>query len=208
MSPINGSTGLLLAGKWQQCQEAVEAVLSGSTLKQESAETAASGNCPAPLKACDIRHVSKDENDAALAAGGRDVQRTKTGRNFKKAGVKPKSTVESPEVDEAARVMWSWSQKDEVVGSPSPISALSQHVELEQPSHDMESVGDADVGSEGTVETAQEKPEERAEYNDGELELELTLGFEPVMKRRRTEPVNADFGVDRWDGNLCTRQSS
>ncbi|XP_061348632.1 LOB domain-containing protein 40-like isoform X3 [Gastrolobium bilobum] len=64
VNPIYGSVGLLWSGSWQLCQAAVEAVLRGAPITPITSEAAASGRGP-PLKAYDIRHVSKDENSAA-----------------------------------------------------------------------------------------------------------------------------------------------
>lgn len=193
MNPIYGSTGLLWSGNWHLCQAAVEAVLSGSPISQVSADSAACTMSP-PLKACDIRHVSKDENSAGSAA--RDLHRVRSSKDkFKRAGVKPpKVRAESPDVDNAARVMWSWSHKEdeEVVGSPSRDSGVSQHVE--PPSRGGE-CGDADSASVGTVEESLVKPGEPADGSD--VELELTLGFEPVLSRQRNAgPRESDGGAN------------
>ncbi|CDO98432.1 unnamed protein product [Coffea canephora] len=197
VNPIYGSTGLLWSGNWHLCQAAVEAVLSGSPISQVSADSAACTVCP-PLKAGDIRHVSKDENSAGSAA--RDLHKVKCSKGkFKRAGVKqPKVRVESPDVDNAARVMWSWSHKEEeeeeeVVGSPSRDSGVSQHVE--PPSRGCE-CGDADSASVETVEESLVKPDEPADGSD--VELELTLGFEPVLcRQRKVGRQESDGGVNK-----------
>lgn len=64
MNPIYGSVGLLWSGSWQLCQAAVESVLKGEPITPINSETAANGHAP-PLKAYDIRHVSKDETSTA-----------------------------------------------------------------------------------------------------------------------------------------------
>ncbi|KAL4384435.1 hypothetical protein GQ457_15G015460 [Hibiscus cannabinus] len=72
VNPIDGSVGLLWSRSWHLCQDAVEAVLKGAPITPIASEAAANGEGP-PLKAYDIRHVSKDENSAA----SNDVQRVK-----------------------------------------------------------------------------------------------------------------------------------
>ncbi|KAL3512251.1 hypothetical protein ACH5RR_024968 [Cinchona calisaya] len=201
VNPIYGATGLLWSGNWHLCQAAVEAVLSGSPISQVSADSAACITSP-PLKAGDIRHLSKDENSAASA--DRDLHRVnKTKGKFKRAGAKPKVRVESPDVDHAARVMWSWSHKEEVVGSTSRESGLSQH--REPRSRGGES-GEADSDSVETVEASVVKPDEPADGSD--VELELTLGFEPVLSRRgKAGPVGSTKGgINGSDDNSCNME--
>lgn len=78
VDPISGSVGLLLSGKWVQCQAAVDAVLKGKPIKQNlSSSSYSSSNSstitttttttssalhqiPPPLKIYDIRHVPKE----------------------------------------------------------------------------------------------------------------------------------------------------
>lgn len=185
VNPIYGSAGLLWSGSWNLCQSAVEAVLSGSPISQISAESAACTTSP-PLKACDIRHVSKDENSAASA--GKDLHKVKTRGKFKRTAKNPKVRAESPDVDDAARVMWSWSHKDELVGSPSRDSGLSQHIE--PPSRGGE-CGDADSGSVETVEASLAKTDDERVTDRSDVELELTLGLEPVARERKAAvPTN------------------
>ncbi|KAF7811251.1 LOB domain-containing protein 41-like [Senna tora] len=64
LNPIYGSVGLLWSGSWQRCQSAVEAVLKGVPITPINSDAAVTERGP-PLKAYDIRHVSKDENSAA-----------------------------------------------------------------------------------------------------------------------------------------------
>ncbi|XP_060205572.1 LOB domain-containing protein 41-like [Lycium barbarum] len=149
VNPIYGSAGLLTSGNWQLCQAAVEAVLTGAPIAKLSPDSAANTTSPS-LKACDIRHVSK-ENDS-----GSDLHKVKTRTRFKRV------RKQSPEVDDAARVMWSWSHKDDdVVESPSRDSGLSQQGES----------GDAESG--GSVETVEAEPVKLGE----DVGLDLTLGL-------------------------------
>lgn len=170
VNPIYGSTGLLTSGNWQLCQAAVEAVLNGAPIVKLSPDSAADATCPS-LKACDIRHVSKENNSDS------DLHKVKTRTRFKRVSGKPEVRKQSPEVDDAARVMWSWCHKEDDavgVGSPSRHSGLSQQ-RTEEPSREGES-GDADSGS---VETVEASP---AKLDEIDVGLELTLGLLPLMR--------------------------
>lgn len=159
MNPIYGSAGLLWSGNWHLCHAAVEAVLSGAPIAQHlSPETDESTMSP-PLKACDIRHVSKDESS--------DQTVRPRGRKFKRAGKKPKKGGAEAAVDEAeaARVMWSWSNKE--------FDRSTSH----------DSVVSHDSGSVETVEESLAKPDGRAGGRG--VELELSLGLEPVLRAEK-----------------------
>ncbi|PHT61342.1 hypothetical protein T459_34804 [Capsicum annuum] len=93
VNPIYGSTGLLTSGNWQLSADATSP----------------------SLKACDIRHVSKENNS------GSELHKVRTRTRFKRVAGKPELKKQSPEVDDAARVMWSWCHKeDDVIGVGSP----------------------------------------------------------------------------------------
>ncbi|CAL5445143.1 unnamed protein product [Camellia sinensis] len=172
VNPIYGAAGLLWSGNWHLCHAAVEAVLHGSPIVQLSPDSELSTMSP-PLKACDIRHVSKDESSAA----SRDLHKVKCRSRFKRAAGKPKVEVE-PSVDEAAQVMWSWSNKKESASHDSVVS------------HGGES-GDGDSMSVETVEAslAAVKPD------CSDVELELTLGFEPYVRAETGEGL-VEFGTE------------
>ncbi|CAK9147722.1 unnamed protein product [Ilex paraguariensis] len=180
VNPIYGSAGLLWSGNWQLCHAAVEAVLKGAPIVQVSSDSAVSSMSP-PLKACDIRHVSRDEN---TAGSSRDLHVVKSRGRFKRAS-KPNPKVGS-DVDDAARVMWSWSHKDGLLdgGSASHNSGVVSQL-AEPPSRGVES-GEADSSSVETVEPSLANIEERAD-----VELELTLGFESVVRARKVEAGKA-----------------
>lgn len=89
MNPIHGSLGLLSSGKWQLCQDAVEAVLRGDPITQIATESAEINNGPPILKTHDIRHVNKKDNCSNL----NDIHRVRIQPKFKKSAVeKPKIT--------------------------------------------------------------------------------------------------------------------
>nr|GMD15312.1 LOB domain-containing protein 40-like [Ipomoea batatas] len=69
INPIYGSVGLMWAGNWDRCQEAVEAVLRGSEIMQVNIEDGGGGSGAEshpimPFKGCDIRHLSKESSGA------------------------------------------------------------------------------------------------------------------------------------------------
>ncbi|CAI9773723.1 unnamed protein product [Fraxinus pennsylvanica] len=186
VNPINGATGLLCSGNWHLCQAAVEAVLSGASVAQFSSESAASTMMSPPLKAGDIRHVSKDDNPAAWT---RDSQKVKTRGRFKKVEAKPELRAGShDDVNNAARVMWSWCHEKEELGvtSPSRDSGVSQG-EQEMPFSRGLEIREGDSASMETVEASSAKSGELTADGSG-IELELTLGFEPVAKKSKVGP--------------------
>uniref|UniRef100_A0A5B7B933 LOB domain-containing protein n=1 Tax=Davidia involucrata TaxID=16924 RepID=A0A5B7B933_DAVIN len=202
VNPIYGSAGLLWSGNWHLCQAAVEAVLNGSQIVQVSSESAVSAMSP-PLKACDIRHVSKDENSGQSAVSSHDLHKVnKTRGRFKRAAAgktKPKAELA---VDEAAQVMWSWSRKKESDGSASHDSVVSQ--QAEPPSRGGDSTAEADSMSVETVEASLVKGDEPGDGSD--VELELTLGFEPVVRTQKVGPVTPAQGgaeINRKDVATC-----
>ncbi|KAF5748021.1 hypothetical protein HS088_TW05G00753 [Tripterygium wilfordii] len=199
VNPIYGSVGLLWSGSWELCQAAVEAVLKGAPITPINSEAAANGNEP-PLKAYDIRHVSKDENSAA----SNDLHRVKTRCRVKRAVIKPKAIKPVP-VNETPN--WRASYMEELNRSTSHESSVSH-----------QSVGANVVDGESketesmiSVETAEPSmlfladPESGVDRNEGarngtDLGLELTLGLEPLsrehhvipVKKRRTEAYDVD----------------
>jgi hypothetical protein len=141
----------------------VEAVLRGAPIMQISSESA--GSMSPPLKACDIRHVSKRER----AVPSDQLHKVKKSRSrFKSSAAKPKPKVESSAL-EFAIVTDSSRNEDECGGSVSHELGDSQN-----PSRGGDS-GEADCVSAETVEASLAKPDERADSSD--VDLELTLGF-------------------------------
>ncbi|XP_042500501.1 LOB domain-containing protein 41-like [Macadamia integrifolia] len=195
VNPIYGSVGLLWSGSWQLCQSAVEAVLKGSPIVQISSEAAVSP-CP-PMKAYDIRHVSKEETSAA----SQDLHKVKTRGRFKRSAIKPKAKIGSasefisePAVaDPAATITAKWQRcyTDEDFNR----SSSHDHESSGSHSHQTELNGEGDRDSRETesmfsVETVEPSLMSRAETaravksdnDESEVELELTLGFEPVHR--------------------------
>lgn len=170
MNPIYGSGGLLWSGNWQLCHNAVEAVLSGASITQITADADETKNGP-PLKAYDIRHINKDDNKSK----SNDFRRIRNRKRFKRSGPKSKRVPGPPvSADPPGR--------EEVNGSPSHESSLSHQSEAAAlPSPDCNS-----LASTQNVEPALNSADR--------IELDLTLGLEP-FKRCGKKPVDSKQAV-------------
>ncbi|XWS75461.1 hypothetical protein CRYUN_Cryun01aG0090300 [Craigia yunnanensis] len=185
VNPIYGSVGLLWSGSWQLCQAAVEAVLKGAPITAIASEAAVNGQGP-PLKAYDIRHVSKDENSAA----SNDVHRVKTRCRVKRT-VKPKVNKSVVEEENRNAEAEARCYVDEGNQSTSHDSSLSHQFELAI--MDGESKETESMVSEETAMASRLFPsepefggkvsEEMAAEESCEIGLELTLGFQPKISR-------------------------
>ncbi|KAI7724761.1 hypothetical protein M8C21_004055 [Ambrosia artemisiifolia] len=195
VNPIYGSVGLLWSGKWQLCQNAVEAVLKGSPIVQIASEETNTGP---PLKAYDIRHISKDEN----SGGASELHRIRTRCRFKRSGSKGKTKGETKTKTKSSQeLVMSCDDElghDEVNDinnnvnnninninnnrSPSHESTLSHQSELA--AHVVE--GESHVAPEGSSDGSASAPmkAEKVEDINDDVELELTLGFEPMHRSR------------------------
>lgn len=202
VNPIYGSVGLLWSGSWQLCQAAVENVLKGAPITPITSEAAASGRGP-PLKAYDIRHVSKDENSAA--SNETQQQRVKTRSRVKRPipATKPKPTTNENNINnnkgtelaspEPGLVTCEWTE--EVLNrSGSNDSSLSHQSEAANV------VEDESMLSVETAETSilfRDEPESNPkrvnrtdETGDNvHVGLELTLGIEPASRDHHVVPV-------------------
>ncbi|XP_058179936.1 LOB domain-containing protein 41-like [Rhododendron vialii] len=160
VNPIYGSVGLLWSGTWSLCHNAVEAVLNGAPITPIASDSAECHNGP-PLKAYDIRHVSKEDN----SSGSKDLHRVRTRCRFKKSAAKPNPSSRKCDAD---------SGHDELNRSTSHDSSLSHQSEANTVGGESREVA--------SIARRAEPESERAE--DGEVELELTLGLEPVSRSR------------------------
>lgn len=153
VNPIYGSTGLLWSGSWQLCQAAVEAVLNGLPITQVSSESA--------FKACDIRHVSKEE----MQRPSDQLHKVKSRRSrFKKSSAAAKL---KPKVE---------SLSDELAGDTWNVKKMSHDDELgtsENPSWGGGAEAETDCVSAETVEASLAK----SDGSDVELDLDLSLGL-------------------------------
>lgn len=219
VNPIYGSVGLLWSGSWQLCQAAVEAVLKGAPITPINSEAATTGDGP-PLKAYDIRHVSKDENSVASNDGGAN-RRVKTRCRFKRSAVKAKASKGvASTVDESTRRLCS-TELNRSSSGESSLSHQSDSRHLENESKETESMI--------SVETAEVSPPPvpsvlfrsestsvvKSTFHDGgavpipqsELALELTLGMEPALRAQHVIPmkkrkIEADIGF-RPNNDTC-----
>ncbi|KAK9277954.1 hypothetical protein L1049_027511 [Liquidambar formosana] len=185
VNPIFGSAGLLCSGSWHLCQAAVEAVLNGAPIMKIPSESAVSSMSP-PLKACDIRHVPKEENSAASS---HELHRVKTRSRFKRSAAKPKPYM-----------------KIDMHHFGLDLEFLESHdsEESQQPSHPSQGgdSGEADSMSVETVEPSLVgKRDEGADGSD--IELELTLGFEPVRKVRKVGAVKRGEEINGSGDGTC-----
>jgi hypothetical protein len=197
VNPIYGSVGLLWSGSWQLCQSAVEAVLKGAPITPITSEAAANDHGP-PLKAYDIRHVSKDENSAA----SNEPHRIRTRCRFKRSVIKPRASKagHSAAVDGSARDVKPRYEDgcctDEMNRSTSHESSLSHQSELapnvEGESKETESMISVETAEASVLFRAEpeslRKPDEH-QGQDSEVALELTLGMEPVSRAGHVVPV-------------------
>ncbi|XVE72064.1 hypothetical protein DITRI_Ditri11bG0008700 [Diplodiscus trichospermus] len=185
VNPIYGSVGLLWSGSWQLCQVAVEAVLKGAPITPIASEAVANNQGP-PLKAYDIRHVSKDENSAA----SNDVHRVKTRCRVKRT-VKPKVKKSVVEEENLSAEPEARCYADDGNRSTSHESSLSHQSELavmDGESKESESMISDEIAAASLLFPAEPEfggkvSEERTAEVSGEIGLELTLGFQPVMSR-------------------------
>ncbi|XP_021763556.1 LOB domain-containing protein 40-like [Chenopodium quinoa] len=186
VNPIYGSVGLLWSGQWQLCQTAIEAVLKGAPITPIPTEAAP--NSPPIQGAYDIRHVSKDEhahsNNSSAAAGLHRVKPTRT--RFKRVGSKskPASKAESAAGGAATSAL----QVMAVAESTRPDSAefngssTSHDSTVSHPDDPGSTTHTSLVSTDVMVDAAEEVVVERGSVrhdgdDDGEVELELTLGF-------------------------------
>ncbi|THU71910.1 hypothetical protein C4D60_Mb04t06500 [Musa balbisiana] len=192
VNPIYGSVGLLWSGSWQLCQAAVEAVLKGAPIAQIPSEMAASTPAP-PLKACDIRHVSKGSGAARAAA---ELHKVKTVRSrFKRSGAKPaKPAAPLPDFQPAQSSDSAASHATE----PGPAKADASAEDGE--CRENESMSSADTVEEEASHVSQGEPDSAEE---DEVGLELTLGFEPVSRRARSG-VDGRCDLSATDMGECT----
>lgn len=192
MNPIYGSVGLLWSGSWQLCQNAVEAVLKGAPITQIASDSADDANNGPPLKAYDIRHISKDEN----SAGSSELHRVRTRCRFKRSAAKGKASrgwVGSGEESGHEELNNRSSSHDSSLSHQSEVAPV-----VEGESRESESLA--------SVETAEASPESAGKQvelvEDGEIELELTLGFEPVVRSRSASPKKV-WQNDSCDDGVC-----
>jgi len=163
VNPVHGSAGLFSTGRWDLCQAAVEAVLSGSPISQLSIDSAAD-HVSSLFKACDIRHVAKQERGSASGD-----HRLKNRKRFKRSAGKPvaKAKVEAAELATE-------SSGGDSVGCGGSKTSRSESSE---------------VGSAETVEDTLTKPNELSDVGP---ELMLGLSLFPILEAQKEEAVEKE----------------
>ncbi|KAL8472578.1 hypothetical protein ACS0TY_029690 [Phlomoides rotata] len=187
VNPIYGSVGLLWSGSWQLCHNAVEAVLRGAPITPITADAAETKNGP-PLKAYDIRHINKEDN----LPGSNVLHRVRNRRRFKRVGQELKrSRISSGSAEGSGN------------GSPSHESSLSHQSEAAaaEPSLERESpeCGNGLAASAKNVELALNLGID----DEREIELDLSLGFEPFKRRVKKPRDSAAVGSAEEEAGLC-----
>lgn len=182
VNPIYGSVGLMWSGSWQLCQDAVEAVLKGAPITQIAADAADSKDVP-PLKAFDIRHVTKEGDDLS---GSGDLHRVRNRCRFKRAASKAKRSrarAGSPEE--------SGNEEPSHGSSLSHQSGTAEPAPIPPPPQREESLGSAETPEP----EADQEVSEREGGVEG-IELDLTLGFEPIKRCLKPGKLNLGQAVD------------
>ncbi|CAA0829245.1 LOB domain-containing protein 41 [Striga hermonthica] len=180
VNPIFGSVGLIWSGNWQLCQDAVEAVLKGDPITRMAADSA-EPKSGAPLKAGDIRHIFKEGGQS----GSNDLRRVRTRCRFKRAASKSKrSRVWVDPVDSG--------NEEELNRSPSHESSLSEQSETvaERTSQQGETRGSLETFEPESVVAGPNS------NSHGEIELDLTLGPEPIKRGVKPKPIKAADSAD------------
>lgn len=209
VNPIYGSVGLMWSGSWPLCQAAVEAVLRGASITQINSETAANAQGP-PLKAYDIRHVSKDENSAASNDANRVRTRCRVGRV-----VKPKASKPSCGGNGLGSIVADLSAtRDGLTRSTSHESSVSHQSELAMVDGESKETDESMM----SVETAEDsllfrsEPESKSDLATQDaasneiagLGLDLALGLEPVSRAHLVVPVKKRRIEAPWSCDIDT----
>ncbi|KAL1566594.1 LOB domain-containing protein 40-like [Salvia divinorum] len=178
VNPIYGSVGLMWSGSWQLCQAAVEAVLKGAPIAPMPTDAAEAKNGP-PLKAFDLRHVTKEDT----LSGSDDLHRVRTRCRFKRAR---RSRVWSP--DESGN----GSALSHQSATAEPVAERTSRLRSE------ESLGSAGTPEPeaGTDAGRISESEERGDGGEDGMGLDLALGFEPIKCCVKPKSWKLGEGVD------------
>ncbi|KAL8052863.1 hypothetical protein ABFX02_05G033000 [Erythranthe guttata] len=186
IDPVYGSVGMMCSGNWPRCQAAVEAVLRGAPIMKHddsssAAHAAARGGEEypiSPLQSCDIRHLSKDSATAAAS-----LHRVRTRNRFKRSASQAKNQVNSLAADfdliesEDKFTITGWEHGEEEEEDQKDF--INEQLKR-APSHDSVSVETVEPSLMNRV----EQPVRcvlKQEPDHSEIELELTLGRDPVL---------------------------
>ncbi|XP_047071119.1 LOB domain-containing protein 41-like [Lolium rigidum] len=196
VNPIYGSVGLLWSGQWEACQAAVEAVLKGNRIVQVSSEAVAAAQATPPLglRAYDIRHVAKDTADplrVSRAGRTRFKRASSSTAKSKSSGANRHDDCldHAPTHEESAGSHDHGGHVDDD-GMAAVDQALeeSEDTEIEAGSHSHSHVSQAERSPLPPVRQVAQN-----DSQDDDIELELTLGLEPVTRVARSPPARSDF---------------
>ncbi|KZV17104.1 LOB domain-containing protein 42-like [Dorcoceras hygrometricum] len=176
IDPVRGSVGLMSSGSWPQCQAAVEAVLKGEPIMtqrsgDDDSSSASVKQSIMPLQGCDIRHLSKDASSAFPL-------RVKNRRRFKRSAKKNVDSAASEFISEsdAKFTITGWESGEDHKDFPCEVKR--------EGSHDSSSV---ETVEQDLVNRVEPGPEYKPVLLDSgiKIQLELTLGFNPVLDTQR-----------------------
>ncbi|VAI25449.1 unnamed protein product [Triticum turgidum subsp. durum] len=159
-NPVFGASGLFSTGNWEACQAAVQAVLEGRPIPQVAADQAAPH--PGLLAAYGVRHIPKDGIDRASAA----LRASRA--SFKRAS--SSSSTARPERNGGLGEETAGSSHDHAVEDDGEALADKQKRVQSFSS-------EAEAGSHvSQAEQSASAPVPQVAQDDGEIDLELTLG--------------------------------
>ncbi|KAI4995656.1 hypothetical protein ZWY2020_035559 [Hordeum vulgare] len=180
-NPVYGASGLFSTGNWEACQAAVQAVLEGRRIPQVGADQAAPH--PGLTAAYGVRRIPKDTIDRAPAA----LRVSRAGRtSFKRA---------SPSSSAAGR-NGSDCSHDHVVEDDGK-APEDMHKRGESSSSEAEAGSHVSQAAQSASATVPQVAQD-----DGEIGLELTLGFGPATRVLRSPPPPAAGAVSGHIGLL------
>ncbi|XP_037431767.1 LOB domain-containing protein 41-like [Triticum dicoccoides] len=172
-NPVFGASGLFSTGNWEACQAAVQAVLEGRPIPQVAADQAAPH--PGLLAAYGVRHIPKDGIDRASAA----LRASRA--SFKRAS--SSSSTARPERNGGLGEETAGSSHDHAVEDDGEALADKQKRVQSFSS-------EAEAGSHvSQAEQSASAPVPQVAQDDGEIDLELTLGFGPAARVLTSPPA-------------------
>lgn len=181
INPVSGSVGLLCSNNWAKCQAAVDSVLSGSTLKQVDESPAAQPIMPFKgCELCDIRHLTKGSNE---------IHRVQTQTRFKHSGGRGCNKIRLASVDEVMAESTRFSISGRAGNYPEERNVDS--------SHDSSTLFSAET-VEASLANRVVKYESLVE---SEVELELRLSFDPVLRNHLPTVEEQQTVIDVTDGD-------
>ncbi|XP_044980014.1 LOB domain-containing protein 42-like [Hordeum vulgare subsp. vulgare] len=189
-NPVYGATGLFCMGRWEACQDAVQAVFEGRRIAVQSEAV----RHPGLVAAFDVRHVPKPmvvpapPGPLGVSRAGRTMFKRASSSSTAKptisSGAKHGDLDRAPSHEEPA------GSHDHVVedgGMAVAVAVAAKQVRGES---------SADTGAEAHSHVSQAEQNlpmpQLAQGDDDEVGLELTLGFGPATRLLRSPPARPD----------------